>query len=191
MIFGERIRFRGIEKEDLATFIKWVNDPEVLRGTGIYLPLAMADEQDWFETMRKKPMDEHSLAIEVSLPGEQTREIVADEGEGSWKLIGSCSFFNLNHRNRSSEFGIMIGEKSFWNQGYGTEAVRLLCRHGFNTLNLNRIYLRVFETNPGAVRAYEKAGFTHEGRQRQAEFREGKYVDVFVMSILKDEFKII
>ncbi len=181
MIFGERIRFRGIDKDDLTTFIKWVNDPEVLRGTSIYLPLAMADEEDWFEAMRKRPLDEHNLAIEVSAAG-------AGGGEGSWKLIGSCSFFNLDHRNRSSEFGIMIGEKSYWNKGYGTEAVRLLCQHGFNTLNLNRIYLRVFETNPRAIRAYEKVGFTHEGRQRKAEFREGKYIDVLVMSILKDEF---
>ena len=185
MIFGERIRFRGIDKDDLTTFIKWVNDPEVLRGTGIYLPLAMADEQDWFETVRKKPLDEHNLAIEANLPGERPESPV----EGVWKLIGSCSFFNLDHRNRSTEFGIMIGEKSYWNKGYGTEAVRLLCRHGFNTLNLNRIFLRVFETNPGAVRVYEKAGFTHEGRQRQAEFRDGKYIDVLVMSILKDEFR--
>ncbi len=183
MIFGQRIRFTGVERDDLATFINWVNDPEVLRGTGIYLPLSMADEQDWFETMRKKPMDEHNLAIEVLEPA-------ADGSERGWKLIGGCSFFNLNHRNRSSEFGIMIGEKSYWNKGYGTEAVRLLCQHGFNTLNLNRIYLRVFETNPGAVRAYEKAGFMHEGRQRKAEFREGKYIDVLVMSLLKDEFKL-
>jgi len=48
--------------------------------------------------------------------------------------------------------------------------------------------LRVFETNPRATRAYEKAGFTHEGCQRQAEFREGKYIDVLVMSILRSEF---
>ncbi len=190
MIFGERIRFRGVEREDLATFINWVNDPEVLRGTGIYHPFSMADEQDWFETMHKKPMDEHSLAIEVSLPEKRAGEAATDRAKENWKLIGSCSFFNLDHRNRSSEFGIMIGEKSYWNKGYGTEAVHLLCQHGFDTLNLNRIFLRVFETNPGAVRAYEKAGFTHEGRQRQAEFREGKYIDVLVMSILKDEFKL-
>ena len=181
MIFGERIRFRGIDKEDLSTFIQWANDPEVLQGTGIYLPLSMADEEDWFATMRKKPLDEHNLAIEVS-------ETASEGGDVGWKLIGSCSFFNLDLRNRSTEFGIMIGEKSYWNKGYGTEAVRLLCQHGFDTLNLNRIYLRVFETNPGAVRVYEKAGFTHEGRQRQAEFRQGRYIDVLVMSILKDEY---
>ncbi len=82
----------------------------------------------------------------------------------------------------------MIGDKTYWNRGYGTEAVRLLVKHGFNTLNLNRIFLHVFENNPRAIRAYEKAGFVHEGRERQAEFTEGEYMDVLVMSILKDEF---
>jgi diamine N-acetyltransferase len=88
----------------------------------------------------------------------------------------------------AAEFGIVIGDKSYWNQGYGTEAVRLLVRFGFHTLNLNRIFLRVYETNPRAIRAYEKAGFTSEGRERQAEFRNGKYIDVLRMSILRAEF---
>ena len=181
MIFGERIRFRGIERDDLSIFVRWINDPEVLRGIGVYLPFSMADEEDWFNEMRKRPADEHNLAIE-------TQEKDKENSQESWKLIGSCSFFNLDQRNRSSEFGIMIGEKSYWNQGYGTEAVRLLCQHGFRTLNLNRIYLRVLDNNPRAIRTYEKAGFTHEGRQRQAEFREGRYIDMLVMSMLRSEF---
>jgi RimJ/RimL family protein N-acetyltransferase len=82
----------------------------------------------------------------------------------------------------------MIGEKSYWNRGCGTEAVRLLAQHGLNPLNLNRIFLHVFENNPRAIRSYEKAGFTHEVRERQAEFKDGKYIDVLVMSMLKDEF---
>ena len=180
MIFGDRIRFRAVERADLSAFLKWVNDPEVLRGIGIYLPFSMEDEEEWFEAMRKRSPDEHNFAIEV----------VNTDSEGDqeqWKLIGSCGFFNLDQRNRSTEFGIMIGEKAYWNQGYGTESVRLLCQHGFHTLNLHRIYLRVLETNPRAIRAYEKAGFTHEGRQRQAEFRDGKYIDMLVMSMLMDE----
>ncbi|OGN97048.1 MAG: hypothetical protein A2Z71_04990 [Chloroflexi bacterium RBG_13_50_21] len=180
MIFGDRIRFRAVERADLSAFLKWVNDPEVLRGIGIYLPFSMEDEEEWFEAMRKRSPDEHNFAIEV----------VNTDSEGDqeqWKLIGSCGFFNLDQRNRSTEFGIMIGEKAYWNQGYGTESVRLLCQHGFHTLNLHRIYLRVLETNPRAIRAYEKAGFTHEGQQRQAEFRDGKYIDMLVMSMLMDE----
>jgi diamine N-acetyltransferase len=181
MIIGEHLRFRAIDRDDLPTFLKWINDPEVRQGIGIYLPFSMADEEDWFEGMRKHPADEHNLAIEV-------REPAKGESKENWKMIGSCGFFNLDGRNRSSEFGIMIGDKNYWNKGFGTEAVRLLVQHGINTLNLNRIYLRVLENNPRAIRAYEKAGFTHEGRQRQAEFKDGRYIDLLMMSMLKDEF---
>lgn len=195
MIYGERIRLRGAERDDLTTFVKWINDPEVVEGLGIYRPFSHAEEDNWFEEMLKRPADEHVLGIEVRLPGEtaglpseRAGLPAAEAGEESWKLIGTCGFFSIDWRNRNSEFGINIGEKSYWNQGFGTEAVRLLAKHGFHTLNLHRIYLRVLETNPRAIRAYEKAGFTHEGRQRQAEFRKGKYIDILVMSMLKDEF---
>jgi RimJ/RimL family protein N-acetyltransferase len=162
MIFGERIRFRGVERDDLPTFVRWINDPEVQHGIGIYLPYSMLDEELWFEETRKRSADEHNLAIEVLLANIKDGEPESQITQESWKLIGSCGFFNLDQRNRSSEFGIMIGEKGYWNKGYGTEAVRLLCQHGFNTLNLNRIYLSVLENNPRAIRAYEKVGFTHE-----------------------------
>jgi RimJ/RimL family protein N-acetyltransferase len=83
---------------------------------------------------------------------------------------------------------IFIGDKRFWNQGYGTEAMRLMVSHGFNDLNFHRIFLHVFDTNPRAVRSYEKVGFQHEGRLREARYLEGRYVDVLVMSILKSEW---
>lgn len=181
MIFGERIRFRAIERDDLPNFVKWINDPDVKQGIGIYLPFSMADEQEWFDKEQKRPAAEHNLAIEV--------KELTPHGEETWKLIGTCGFFSYDQRNASAEFGIMLGEKSYWNKGYGTESVRLLVKHGFQTINLHRIYLRVLENNPRAIRAYEKAGFTHEGRQRQADFRHGRYIDLLVMSMLRSEFQ--
>lgn len=195
MIYGERIRFRGVERADLHTFVKWLNDPDVYQGILIHNPISQVDEENWFEMMIKRPPEEHVMGIEVRLPSEQAslpavkaQEPVDDGGVERWRLIGTFAFDHIDWRNRSAEFGIMIGEKVYWNQGYGTEAVRLLAQHGFNTLNLNRIFLHVFENNPRAIRVYEKAGFIHEGRERQAEFKDGKYIDVLVMSILKDEF---
>lgn len=195
MIIGERIRFRAVERGDLPTFVKWLNDPDVQLGILIHQPISLAREENWFEGMIKRPDDEQIMGIEVRLPGERTdlpgvkgNEPGTQVGVEAWKLIGNLAFNDIDWRNRSSEFGIMIGDKTYWNQGYGTEAVRLLIKHGFNTLNLNRIFLRVFEDNPRAIRAYEKAGFVHEGRERQAEFRDGRYIDVLLMSILKDEF---
>lgn len=189
MIYGERIRFRGVEREDLPTFVKWLNDSDVIQGILIHSPISQADEENWFERMIKRPPDEHVFGIEVKLPGERA-EISGEAGLETWKLIGTFAFDGIDWRNASSEFGILIGDKAYWNQGYGTEAVRLLCQHGFYTLNLNRIFLHVFETNPRAIRAYEKAGFVHEGRERQAEFKDGKYINVLRMSLLRDELCI-
>ena len=187
MIYGERIRFRALEKADIPLFVRWLNDPEVRQGILIYQPISQVGEENWFEGMLKRPVDEHVLGIEARMPGGLAGES-AIEGSELWRLIGSWAFNDIDWRNRSAEFGILIGDKSYWNRGYGTEAVRLLVQHGFKTLNLNRIYLHVFENNPRAIRAYEKAGFIHEGRKRQAEYKDGKYIDVLVMSMLKDEF---
>lgn len=181
MIYGERIRFRGVEHSDLPTFVGWINDPAVRAGISLYLPMNQAREEQWYENMLKRPPDQQPFVIEVRGAGAQGRE--------TWTAIGTCSFLEIDWRNHSAEFGIMIGEKSYWNKGFGTEAVKLLVRHGFKTLNLYRIWLRVFATNPRAVRTYEKAGFTNEGRHRQAEYIDGEYVDVMLMSILRPEWR--
>ncbi len=181
MIVGERVRFRGVERTDIPQFVSWLNDPEVTQGLLIHYPLSQADEQGWFEHMLALPPDERVMGIEVKEP--------APDGSGdTWRLIGSCAFDHIDWRIQAAEFGIVIGEKSYWNRGYGTDAVRLLLHHGFNTLNLNRIFLHVFDNNPRAIRAYEKAGFTLEVRERQAEYRHGKYIDLLLMGILKSEY---
>jgi RimJ/RimL family protein N-acetyltransferase len=100
-----------------------------------------------------------------------------------------AGLFHLEWTNRSAEFGIFIGDKSLWDKGYGTEVLQVFLQHAFDTLNLNRIYLRVFATNARARRSYEKVGLAAEGTMRQAVFRNGQYIDVHVMSILSSEWR--
>jgi len=175
MIYGRHIRLRGVERSDIPRFYEWLNDPEVTEGLSLYLPLSMIDEEKWFERVVKSEEHEKPLAIELK------------EGEG-WRLIGNSGIFNLEWTNRCAEFGIFIGDKSLWNKGYGTEAVELILEHGFETLKLNRIYLRGYSTNPRAKRSYEKAGFVSEGTLREAVFRHGKYADIHIMSVLRLEW---
>ncbi|MCC6956363.1 MAG: GNAT family N-acetyltransferase [Anaerolineales bacterium] len=177
MIYGEGIRFRGIEQSDLVSFVTWLNDPEVREGLAMYLPLSMADEQDWFEDLQKRPPEERPYLIEVQ------------QDDNTWVGVGNCGFFNINWRIRSAEVGIFIGEKRFWGRGIGTKVMRLLIQVGFDTLNLNRIRLDVYDTNPRAIRTYEKAGFVYEGRQRQGMYQNGRYVDVLQMSVLRSEWE--
>ncbi|HEX2696985.1 MAG TPA: GNAT family protein [Anaerolineales bacterium] len=175
MIYGKRIRLRGVEKPDVPKFYEWINDPEVKEGLDTYVPYSMADEEKWLEGAGGREPAQKPLSIEMR------------EGE-SWRLIGNCGFFNLEWTNRAAELGIMIGDKSVWNKGYGTETMQLLLQHGFETLNLNRIYLRVYSTNPRARRAYEKAGFVLEGTLREAVYKQGKYADDYIMSVLRSEW---
>jgi diamine N-acetyltransferase len=175
MIYAERVRLRAPERSDIPRFVVWLNDPEVRAGLLVAIPFSHADEENWFDNMLKRPMEEHPLTIEVH------------QGE-DWLAIGNCGFFDCDWRCRSAEVGIFIGEKSLWNQGYGTEVMRLLLRHGFDTLNFNRIALRVFANNLRAIRSYEKAGFVHEGCQRQGVYRDGQYIDVLMMSVLRSEW---
>ncbi len=176
MIHGRRIRLRGMERADIPKFHEWINDPEVNDGLSIYLPMSLPDEESRFDQASHLPQAEKPLSIERR------------ERKG-WQLIGNCGFFNIAWGHRAAEFGIRIGDKSTWNQGYGTETVRLFLEYGFETLNFNRIYLRVYATNPRAIRSSEKAGFVREGILREAVYRCGKYVDIHLMSVLHSEWQ--
>jgi len=176
ILYGERLRLRAVERNDVEKFHSWLNDPEVTEGLALFLPMSMRDEEKWFDNLADRPHEEKPFAIE-------TRD------QNEWKLIGNCAFFGFDWPARSAEVGIMIGDKSVWNHGYGTEVMQMLLRHGFEALNLNRVFLRVYAGNGRAIRAYEKAGFIREGCLRQAVYRHGKYDDVLLMSILRSEWE--
>ena len=83
----------------------------------------------------------------------------------------------------------MIGEKDCWDQGYGTEATRLILDYAFNVLGLHNIRLSVYDFNPRGVRAYEKAGFKVIGRRRQALRLGHERHDMIIMDALATEFE--
>lgn len=175
IVYGKRVRLRGAERSDLEKFMIWINDPEITAGLALFLPMSSVDEEKWFDSVMQRPQEEKPLVIDMK-----------DGTE--WRLIGNSSFFGFDWVARSAEVGIMLGDKTIWNLGYGSEVMSLLLRHGFRTLNLNRIYLRVYAENKRAIRAYEKVGFVHEGRMRQAVYKDGSYSDILYMSVLRVEW---
>ncbi len=172
MIRGRKVRLRAVEREDLPRYTAWLNDPDVVEYFGPYRPWSLADEEAWY-TGQRTDASVLNFAIET-----------LEEGHH----VGGCGFCHIDHRNRSAECGIFIGEKALWGRGLGTDAMQALIDYGFRQLNLHRIYLRVFAENRRAIRLYERIGFQHEGRWREAEFRHGRYHDVLWMSILAPEY---
>ncbi len=178
ILHGKRIRLRAAEREDITIFLNWVNDEEITDNLDLVYPISRTEEEQWYENMLAKPPTEHVMVIEIKPPKQGDPFIP----------IGDCQFFNFDWRNRSAEIGIMIGEKAFWGQGYGTDTMRLLLKHGFETINLHRIWLQVFAHNKRGIHVYEKVGFKSEGKFRQAHYFHGKYVDIHIMSVLKHEW---
>jgi RimJ/RimL family protein N-acetyltransferase len=172
-LIGTAVYLRPLEREDAPTLTRWMNDPEVtrfLRGRG---PINQIAEEEFLRSISDSTTD---LVV----------GIVVRETE---RFIGATGLHHIDHRNRHGMFGITLGETAEWGKGYGTEVTRLIVRHAFETLNLNRVWLHVYEFNPRAVHTYEKVGFMHEGRLRQDTFRGGRYWDTLVMAILREDWK--
>jgi RimJ/RimL family protein N-acetyltransferase len=179
MLSGKKIRLRPIERLDLPRFVQWFSDPEVRRYLESYMGFSMDQEVAWYEAMMKRPMEEHPFAVEAKQLG------------GKWLHIGNSGLMNVDWRVRSAEFGIVIGDRRFWNKGFGTDVTCTILRHAFATLNLNRVFLRVFSENKRAIRVYENVGFRQEGCMREADFREGAYTDIYLYSILRAEWEAL
>lgn len=175
MIYGNGLRLRAIEKDDLPRFVRWLNDPEVRENLLLFAPMSLDEEEEWYNGVLKRPKEERPLAIEIEIGGE-------------WLPIGNIGLMKFEWHARNAEVGLFIGEKQYWNRGYGSEALRVMVGYAFDFLNLNKVYLHVYETNPRGIRAYQKVGFVEEGRLRQEVYKNGRYIDVLVMSILRSEW---
>jgi RimJ/RimL family protein N-acetyltransferase len=170
-----RVYLRPAEKTDLERFVRWFADGEVTRYLALRAPFSLAMEERWFEQMiaGQGKRDYHFVIC-----------LVEDDTP-----IGTAGLHGINGVEGNAEFGISIGEKAYWNRGYGTESLHAICDFAFGALRLERIQLQVYTPNTRAVRSYEKAGFVLEGTQRHALFAEGEFVDVHVMSLLRDEWR--
>lgn len=174
---GQRVRLRPPERAEVPLYTRWMMNPALREYVTVrYISLAL--EETWFErileAMRHQPPTEMHFVIEVR-----------DDSTP----IGMCGLHRLDWVNRNAEFGIVIGEPDYWGKGYGTDATRTLVDIGFTWFALHRIYLRVIEDNIRAIRAYERAGFKHEGVEREAMLVQGTYKNLLLMSLLASEFK--
>lgn len=171
---GEKLYLRGLKKEDLrGNMFNWGNDCEVTH----YMFMGLVPNN--IELME----EEHDKLIHSE------KDIVfAIIDKKSDTHIGNVGLYTINWVTHSAEYRIIIGEKEFWNKGYGTEAANLILHYGFNKLNLNKVWLGVNADNKAAVKAYEKSGFIREGALREEIYRNGKYYDAIRMSVLRREF---
>lgn len=173
-LIGERIYLspRNTEDEVAEKFTEWLNDFETTDYVGQSGRLMTLEaEKEYLIQNNNKNFNFLIVTLDKD------------------KFIGTVGLENYNAINRTATLGIFIGDKSYRNNGYGTEAIRLLLDYGFNYLNLNNIKLDLAGFNERALKCYKKCGFKECGRRRNCIFVNGKYYDTISMDILASEFK--
>jgi len=173
-LVGEKCYLSPCSLEDAEKWTEWDNDLEVA------IPLGD-------EAYTQFPLDKTKEVISTLIKKQEyVFNVIELETDN---LIGRCMLFGIDRVDRRAMLGIAIGEKAYWNKGYGQDATRLLLDYGFNLLNLNNIMLGVFSFNQRAINCYKKVGFKEIGRRRQARIIGGKKFDVILMDILAEEFE--
>ena len=169
---GEKVDLCPVSKTDMEILQKGYNDPDVRDAMFMYFPLTEKDTENKIDAMVK---DEKAINL----------IIVEKESK---KPIGHVALVHPDWVSGMVTFYIVLLDKTVWGKGLGTEATKLIVDYGFNMLNLNRIQLHVNAENEPAKAVYKKIGFKHEGTLRQAMYKNNKYYDFWLMSILAEEY---
>jgi len=175
-IVGSKIYLRGLEEQDLTgNYYQWFNDSEVCRynSHGIY-PNNIHKMKSYLEGI----YTDNTLLVLAIITKENNTH------------IGNISLQNIDWFHRNAEYAIILGEKTHWGKGYAKEASLLILNHGFNTMNLHRIYCGTADNNLGMQKLATYMKMTKEGIRRQAMYKNGAYRDMLEYGVLKTEFLI-
>lgn len=175
-LIGQRVMLREYKTDDLPCMRSWVNDAQTTRymSTVFWKAQSLTDSEDFLRRM----MGGNPNAFYFVIAG------VSDE-----HYMGQLDLFCVDWRLRQAELGMVIASEADRGNGLGREALLLVEDFAFRTLGLERLELCVYMDNERALRCYRHAGFTLEGVKRHAYWAQGRFGDVGIMSVLRDEYE--
>jgi len=174
LVRGTNVGLVAVEKADEPDYRRWFSDLQVQRTSGVP-PKPWSDAR--FEGFFR----------DAVLLGESAIWFTVVENS-TGRAVGFTGLRDIDHRARTAEYFITIGEADCRGKGYGTEATILTLDYAFTALGLHNILLDVMSASLGGIRAYEKAGFREIGRRRECELMGGKLYDMVFMECLSTEF---
>ncbi len=169
---GQKVHLCIVLKAYLPLITKWINDPEVTRYLGSYMPQYERNEEQWLERLAEKKNTDMVFAL------------VTKNGE----MIGIMGLHQINSKDGTATTGALIGEKRFWGRGYGSEAKMLLLDYAFNTLNLRKICSAALAFNGRSVRYSKKCGYEEEGVRKAQFYKNGAYHDEILLAVFRDQW---
>jgi RimJ/RimL family protein N-acetyltransferase len=169
---GNLVALGPLRRDLIPTYQRWHNDVATTRTYVLPLPTTLEQEE----------------ALSAELMAASDKALFTIYERTSWQAVGTTYLTDIDHRHRTAEFGVLIGEAIWRGKGYGTETASLMLDYAFTALGLHSVMLTVYAFNLAGRRAYEKAGFREVGRRRQSHWMSGHYWDEIVMDCLATEF---
>lgn len=171
-IQSNRLLLRQFTESDIANVFKGLSHPDIIKHYGVsYDSLEATKEQmDWFANLEK-------------------------DGTGIWFAVcsldnsifyGAGGLNDLSKEHHKAEIGFWL-LTDFWGKGIMTEAMPLICKYGFDKLNLHRIEAFVESDNSNCKNAMTKIDFQHEGTMIDCEIKNGKYISLDIYSKIKNK----
>ncbi len=171
MLKGKKIDLRLICEEDLPEMLRLMND---LEQKGEYLGVELCHEK-----RLRKYYDEAGY-----WEGDFGRMLITDK---SGRMLGAITYFKGAGDSEGYEIGCQIYRGEDRGKGYTTEALRLFCAYIFELKPIQRLQICTAKGNAAARKSAEKCGFVYEGTMRKAFFARGRYHDLELLSLMREE----
>lgn len=176
MIQGKLVGLRAVEHSDLELFRDWRNLEAFRKCFREVRELSLTDQEAWFDSLQStKHLNFMFTVVDLK----------------SNKPIGAAGILYVNWINRSGDFSFYIGEEEAYidDKGFALEAAELLIKYGFYNLNLNKIWMELYEFDDKKLTFFkEKFNFVVDGKLRQNCYEGGQYWDSFIISLLVSEY---
>lgn len=164
------MKIRKIEDADLLARVDWMNNPLIYKTMHFIPPISLENTKKWFES---------------NLNNNKRFDAAFENEEG--RLVAFGGLTNIDYTVRKAEFYVFVNP-AMQSRGIGTTATRMLCKYGFDILQLHKIYLYTNSSNIGAKKTYEKVGFVLEGVHREENIIAEKYEDRLYYGLLAKDF---
>lgn len=172
-LIGDTIYLRRLDESDFTErYVEWLNDPETNR----YMEFRFTV---WTREKLIKYMSERKASTEYFLA-----ICMRDDN----LHVGNIKLGSIDQDHLRADIGLMIGDKAYWGRGLGTEAIRLVTEFAFTKIRLQKLVAGAYIDNVASIKAFEKCGFTREGRLREHVCSDGKRTDVILLGCTAGDF---
>lgn len=169
-----RLQLRPVSMRDAADIFAYSRDPEVARYVLWSPHQTLSDSKAYIRFLLKQYRDGQPSSWGIVL-------------KATGRVVGTIGYMSFSQENSTVEIGYSLA-RSLWNNGLMTEAVHAVLGLSFDTMRIHRVEAQHDAANPASGRVMAKCGMQHEGRLRGRIFNKGRFVDVDLYAMLRDDW---